>query len=123
MSEIQTNSAEQAIAQNQAEKWVNRGYKGSVLMIVLLSAAYTFLPIDLIPDFLLGAGQVDDLATILAGGGTVGFISVLRSVMIWIVQRPRLRTGCLIFFAIGSVILVIFSLLAFYGLYQLVESL
>lgn len=29
--------------------------------------AYVILPTDLLPDFLLGAGQVDDLAVILGG--------------------------------------------------------
>lgn len=36
-------------------------------LLLLAALAYVVLPTDLVPDFFLGAGQLDDLAVILLG--------------------------------------------------------
>ncbi|MCZ7540650.1 MAG: YkvA family protein [Anaerolineae bacterium] len=73
----------------QALDW---GISGSILAILVLTAIYAFFPIDAIPDFIPFAGQADDIGAILAGGGSVTFLTVLRYVL-----RTRIgRWGCLI---------------------------
>lgn len=43
--------------------------------IPALAAAYVISPVDLIPDFLLGAGQLDDIGVmLLAATATVAFL-------------------------------------------------
>ena len=39
----------------------------SLKLILLAVLAYVILPVDLVPDFLLGLGQVDDLLVIFLG--------------------------------------------------------
>ncbi len=39
----------------------------SSLGILLLTVGYLIWPVDFIPDFLVGPGQVDDLAILIAG--------------------------------------------------------
>lgn len=36
-------------------------------LLVILALAYVFTPIDLLPDFLAGLGQIDDLVVIFLG--------------------------------------------------------
>ena len=73
----------------QALDW---GISGSVFAILILTVLYVLSPLDLIPDVLPVAGQVDDIAAILAGGGSITFLSVLRYVL-----RSRVgRWGCLL---------------------------
>ncbi|MCA9860144.1 MAG: DUF1232 domain-containing protein [Thermomicrobiales bacterium] len=43
--------------------------------IPAIAAAYVVMPVDLIPDFLIGAGQIDDIGVILlAATATVAFL-------------------------------------------------
>jgi uncharacterized membrane protein YkvA (DUF1232 family) len=43
--------------------------------IPAIAAAYVISPVDVIPDFLLGAGQIDDIGVILlAASATVAFL-------------------------------------------------
>jgi uncharacterized membrane protein YkvA (DUF1232 family) len=43
--------------------------------IPAIAAAYVISPVDLIPDFLLGAGQIDDIGVILlAASASVAFL-------------------------------------------------
>ncbi len=80
----------------QAFDW---GISGSILAIIILTVLYTFFPIDAIPDFIPVAGQADDIAAILAGGGSVSFLAVLRFVL-----RTRIgRWGCLIVITLSAI--------------------
>ena len=45
--------------------------KGKAVLVILLTLAYIFSPIDFAPDFLPGIGQLDDLAALLFGGKKV----------------------------------------------------
>ena len=46
-------------------------------MLLLLTAAYAFSPIDLIPDFIPGVGQLDDL-TVIAFAFLAMFLPPIR---------------------------------------------
>lgn len=57
--------------QKIAEKLVGEARKGSPwsprsIVLYLLAIVYVLSPIDLVPDALLGAGQVDDAAVLIA---------------------------------------------------------
>ena len=56
-------------------------------------------PLDLIPDVLPVAGQIDDIAAILAGSGSITFLAVLRYVL-----RSRVgRWGCLLVIILSAI--------------------
>jgi uncharacterized membrane protein YkvA (DUF1232 family) len=75
---------------------VDWGLSGSIIAIILLTAIYAFSPIDLIPDFLPVAGQVDDIATIAAGGSSVVFLTIMRYVIHAALRSRAGRWGCLL---------------------------
>lgn len=80
----------------QAFDW---GITGSILAIIVLTIIYTFSPVDAVPDIIPLAGQVDDLAAIFAGGGSVTFLAVLRFIM-----RSRVaRWGCLLMIVLSAI--------------------
>ena len=80
----------------QAFDW---GITGSILAIIVLTVIYTLSPVDTIPDIIPVAGQVDDLAAILAGSSSVTFLAVLRFVM-----RSRVaRWGCLLVIVLSAI--------------------
>jgi len=80
----------------QALDW---GISGSIVAILVLTAVYALLPIDAIPDFIPFAGQADDIAAILAGGGSVTFLTILRYVL-----RTRIgRWGCLVTIVLAAI--------------------
>lgn len=88
---------------------VDWGTKGSMIIILIVTLLYTLSPLDFVPDIIPVAGQADDLAALLAGGGSLTFLAVLR--FFW---RSRIgRWSCLILFALCSIgALTIFYLLA-----------
>lgn len=93
---VDTAEAQRTLANRQNEHITQRaldwGISGSIVAIILLTLLYTISPVDFIPDFIPFAGQADDLATILAGGGSVSFLAALRFIL-----RTRIgRWGCLI---------------------------
>ncbi len=80
----------------QALDW---GFSGSVLAILVLTVLYVFSPIDAIPDLIPIAGQADDLAAVLAGGGSIGFLTAMRFIL-----RTRVgRWGCLIAIILSAI--------------------
>jgi hypothetical protein len=80
----------------QALDW---GISGSVFAILILTVVYVLSPLDLIPDVLPVAGQMDDIAAILAGSGSITFLAVLRYVL-----RSRVgRWGCLLVIVLAAV--------------------
>ena len=95
----------------QALDW---GISGSILAIIVLTALYVFSPVDAIPDFIPFAGQADDIGAILAGGGSLTFLTVLRYVL-----RTRIgRWGCLI----AIVLAAIGAFTVFWALLQLFDA-
>ncbi|MBS0263429.1 MAG: DUF1232 domain-containing protein [Planctomycetes bacterium] len=42
--------------------------KAKAALVIVLTVVYLLSPIDLVPDFLPGVGQLDDLAALLFGG-------------------------------------------------------
>ncbi|HEX3054230.1 MAG TPA: YkvA family protein [Aggregatilineaceae bacterium] len=75
------------------------GINGSTLGILVLTLIYLFFPVDAIPDFLPFAGQLDDLAAVVAGGGSITFLTIMRYVL-----RTRTgRWGCLIFLTLTAI--------------------
>jgi hypothetical protein len=80
----------------QALDW---GISGSVFAILILTVVYVLSPLDLIPDVLPVVGQMDDIAAILAGSGSITFLAVLRYVL-----RSRVgRWGCLLGIVLSAV--------------------
>jgi uncharacterized membrane protein YkvA (DUF1232 family) len=80
----------------QALDW---GISGSVFAILILTVVYVLSPLDLIPDVLPVAGQIDDIAAILAGSGSITFLAVLRYLL-----RSRVgRWGCLLVIILSAV--------------------
>ncbi len=95
----------------QALDW---GISGSILAILVLTALYAFSPVDAIPDFIPFAGQADDIGAILAGGGSVTFLTILRYVL-----RTHIgRWGCLI----AIVLAAIGAFTVFWALMQLFST-
>jgi hypothetical protein len=107
---VKRQPAPPAIVQ-QALDW---GISGSILAILVLTAIYLFSPIDFIPDVIPFAGQADDLAAVLAGSGSVAFLTVMRFIL-----RTRIgRMGCLI----AIILTAIGAFAVFWLLMSILES-
>lgn len=90
------DDAYQAPIAQQAFDW---GISGSIIAILILTAIYAFSPIDLVPDVIPIAGQADDIAAILAGGGSITFLTAIRYLL-----RSRVgRWGCLLVIVLTSI--------------------
>lgn len=95
---------------HQAFDW---GISGSILAIIVLTILYTISPVDFMPDIVPVAGQVDDLAAIVAGGSSVTLLATLRYLL-----RSRIgRWGCLVAIVLCSA----GAFVVFWVLMQLVD--
>lgn len=122
MNEKREIESQKALVQyNTAEKAITWGYWGTVMLILALSAAYALMPIDVIPDFLIGIGQVDDAGVLVAGGGTITFATIMRWIALFFARHRRIRQGFIILM-IGFVILLIFSAIGLYFLLMEITS-
>ncbi|MBZ0308352.1 MAG: DUF1232 domain-containing protein, partial [Anaerolineae bacterium] len=70
MTENPGDKALVPLPENKIEQWVNTAYKTTIIGVIALSGLYAFFPVDAIPDFIPLAGQTDDLAALVAGGGS-----------------------------------------------------
>lgn len=86
-----------------AQRAVDWGVSGSILAIVILTGLYALSPVDIIPDVLVGAGQVDDIGAIFAGGGSVIFLTIARYAMLTAIKSRAGRVGCLILILLAGV--------------------
>ncbi len=75
-----------------AQRIANLGFGSSILVIIALTVLYVLFPIDAVPDIIPVAGQADDLVAILAGGGSVAFMTALRHLL----STRAGRWGCAI---------------------------
>jgi hypothetical protein len=78
---------------------VDWGTKGGILTIIILTLLYAIFPIDLVPDLIPVAGQADDLAAIVAGGGSVTLLAALR--VVW--HSRFARWSCLVLIALSAI--------------------
>ena len=90
---------QQADPSSLIEQALDWGFSGSVLAILALTVLYVFSPVDAVPDLIPLAGQADDLAAVLAGGGSVSFLAAMRFIL-----RTRVgRWGCLIAIVLSAI--------------------
>ncbi|NLX09044.1 MAG: DUF1232 domain-containing protein [Chloroflexi bacterium] len=75
----------------------------SIVGVIVLAAIYVLSPVDAVPDVLPVAGQADDLAAILAGGGSVAFLTALRFILRAMVTSRIGRIGCAIVFVLAAI--------------------
>ena len=105
------------------EDWVNQSYRGSVITIVILSAIYALSPVDALPDIVPVIGQIDDIATLIAGSSSVAFLTAMRPFAVYIAKRPVLRAGCITVIVITGIMMLVGALAVFYGIYLLIDAL
>lgn len=101
----------------QAIDW---GVGGSILAVLVLTALYIFSPLDLVPDVIPVAGQADDLAAVLAGGGSVVFLTAARYILQAALASRVGRIGCalvILFASIGAIVVFWALLQAFSALF------
>jgi hypothetical protein len=77
---------------SSAQRAADWGINGSILVIIILTLLYALSPIDFVPDLIPVAGQADDIAAILAGGGSITFLTILR----YALRHRIVRWTCLI---------------------------
>ena len=103
------NEQEQSLApteERSIEQWINQTYRGTIMLIVVLSGIYALSPVDALPDIIPVVGQVDDIATLAAGGSALAFLTAIRPLAIVIAKRPLLRAGCITVIAIAGVLMI-----------------
>jgi hypothetical protein len=66
---------------------------GTVLTVIT-TVLYLLSPIDAVPDLVPIAGQLDDAVAVLLGGGTVGFMTLLRLFVGVGIRDRRTRRAC-----------------------------
>jgi len=89
----------------------------SILGIVVITILYVLSPLDVIPDVLPVAGQADDLAAVLAGGGSVAVATLARYILRSVVATRSGRVGCLIVIVLAG----IGAFVVFLGLLELFD--
>lgn len=92
---------------------------GSILAIVIITILYVLSPLDVIPDLLPVAGQADDLAAVLAGGGAVAVATLARYILRGVVATRSGRIGCLFVIVLAG----IGAFVVFLGLLELFSRL
>jgi hypothetical protein len=87
----------------QGRRAVDLGVNGSIITIIILTLLYVISPVDFVPDIFPVAGQADDVAAVVAGGGSVAFLTVARYLFYFAMRSRVGRWGCLIVAALTAV--------------------
>lgn len=101
-----------------ARRAIDWGTAGGIVTIIVLTLLYAVSPVDVIPDVIPVAGQVDDAVALTAGTATAGVLAFLRIALRSMLASRVGRKGCVILAAAMGVV----TILAFVGLVSLVNA-
>jgi len=101
-----------------ARRAIDWGTASGIVTLIVLTLLYAISPVDVIPDVVPVAGQVDDAVAITAGTATAGVLAFLRIALRSMLASRVGRKGCVILAAVMGVV----TTLAFVGLISIVNE-